>query len=337
METYDLKNVNKCYAYGKITSSLSNVLNNMSKSLDSIQKPNTNKESNRSLIRRSRSNYDFKDSIIFIHCNCGFNNNRLENVHTLLAKFNEIFSKTNTYVFFIRGGYENPKWFDGKTINFSNIKAIEDYSFVKTQKMNILCIGGDMAFDKNWIDKNNKRNGNESFDEDTKPSFNADLLKEIFSENTVHAIITSSSPSFLKPSLNTLSKKSWLCDYNTELKSLWECRVIMDKIYSVISSNLYNKPYLWIYNNFTNKGYNMEAYNDILFYLPNDIDFCSLERLINEQCKFDTNDDGFFLPNGIGLLKKENDSHEDDLIIDELLNGEEDYEEIARGIHDAEE
>ena len=166
--------------------------------------------------------------------------------------------------------------------------------------------------------------------EDTKPSFNADLLKEIFSENTIHAIITSSSPSFLKPSLNTLSKKSWLCDYNTELKSLWECRVIMDKIYSVISSNLYNKPYIWIYNNFINKGYNMETYNDILFYLPNDIDFCSIERLINEQCKYDTNDDGFFLPNGIGLRKKENDSHEDESIFDEMLNGEEDYEEIAR-------
>lgn len=331
METYDLKNVNKCYAYGKITSSLSNVLNNMSKSLDGDRKPIKRRRSNLSSMTNAAPNCDFKDSIVFIHCNCGFNNNRLENVHTLLAKFNEIFSKTNTYVFFIRGGYENPKWFDGKTINFSNIKAIEDYSFVKTQKINILCIGGDMAFDKNWIDKNNKRNGNESFDEDTKPSFNADLLKEIFSENTIHAIITSSSPSFLKPSLNTLSKKSWLCDYNTELKSLWECRVIMDKIYSVISSNLYNKPYIWIYNNFTNKGYNMETYNDILFYLPNDIDFRSIERLINEQCKYDTNDDGFFLPNGIGLRKKENDSHEDGLFsVDEILNGEEDFEEIAR-------
>ena len=104
----------------------------------------------------------------------------------------------------------------------------------------------------------------------------------------------------------------------------------MDKIYSVISSNLYNKPYVWIYNNFINKGYNMETYNDILFYLPNDIDFCSIERLINEQCKYDTNDDGFFLPNGIGLRKKENDSHEDESIFDEMLNGEEDYEEIAR-------
>ena len=208
-------------------------------------------------------NCDFKDSIVFIHCNCGFNNNRLENVHTLLAKFNEIFSKTNTYVFFIRGGYENPKWFDGKTINFSNIKAIEDYSFVKTQKMNILCIGGDIAFDKNWVDKNNKRNGNELFDEDTKPYFNEDLLKQLFSENTIHAIITSSSPSFLNPSLNTLSKKPWLCDSNKELESLWECRVIMDKIYNVISSNLYNKPYVWVYNNFTNKGSNMDTYNDI--------------------------------------------------------------------------
>ena len=74
----------------------------------------------------------------------------------------------------------------------------------------------------------------------------------------------------------------------------------------------------------------METYNDILFYLPNDIDFCSIERLINEQCKYGTNDDGFFLPNGIGLRKKENDSHEDESIFDEMLNGEEDYEEIAR-------
>ena len=74
----------------------------------------------------------------------------------------------------------------------------------------------------------------------------------------------------------------------------------------------------------------METYNDILFYLPNDIDFRSIERLINEQCKYDTNDDGFFLPNGIGLRKKENDSHEDESIFDEMLNGEEDYEEIAR-------
>ena len=330
MGTYDLKNVNKCYAYGKITSSLSNVLNKMSKSSDSDRKPTKRRRNNLSSMTNAAPNCDFKDSIVFIHCNCGFNNNKLENVHTLLAKFNEIFSKTNTYVFFIRGGYENPKWFDGKTINFSNIKAIEDYSFVKTQKMNILCIGGDIAFDKNWVDKNNKRNGNELFDEDTKPYFNEDLLKQLFSENTIHAIITSSSPSFLNPSLNTLSKKSWLCDSNKELESLWECRVIMDKIYNVISSNLYNKPYVWVYNNFTNKGSNMDTYNDILFYLPNDSDFYLLGKLINDYCQYNTDDDGVFLPNGIGLRKKENDSHEDGLIFDEILNGENDYEEIAR-------
>ncbi len=334
MEIYDLKNVTKCYTFGKITSSLSNVLNRMSKSLDGDKKPLIKNVRNRSLKMAVTPNCIFEDSIVFIHCNCGFNSNTLENVHTLLAKFNEIFSKTNTYVFFIRGGYENPKWFDGKTINFSNIKAIEDYSFVKTQKMNILCIGGDIAFDKNWVDKNNKRNGNELFNEDTKPIFNEDLLKRLFSENTIHAIITSSSPSFLNPSLNTLSKKSWLCDSNTELESLWECRVIMDKIYSVISSNLYNKPYVWVYNNFTNKGYNMDTYNDILFYLPNDSEFCLLEKQINNFCQYDTNDDGVFLPNGIMLRKKINDSCENDEPIDCGFNFNVDYEEIARGINE---
>ena len=160
--------------------------------------------------------------------------------------------------------------------------------------MNILCIGGDVAFDKNWVDKNNKRNGNEFFDEDTSPKFNETILKELLSKHTIHAIITSSSPSFLKPSLNTLSKKSWLCDSHTELKSLWECRVTMDKIYNVISYSLYNKPYLWIYNNFTNKGYNINTYNDILFYLPTDSDFTLLEKLINDFCEYDINDDGEF-------------------------------------------
>lgn len=336
MEIYDLKNVTKCYTFGKITSSLPNVLNRMSKYLDGNKKPLIKNVRNRSLkmAMAVMPNCEFEDSIVFIHCNCGFNSNTLENVHTLLAKFNEIFSKTNTYVFFIRGGYENPKWFDGKTINFSNIKAIEDYSFVKTQKMNILCIGGDIAFDKNWVDKNNKRNGNELFNEDTKPIFNEDLLKRIFSENTIHAIITSSSPSFLNPSLNTLSKKSWLCDSNTELESLWECRVIMDKIYSVISSNLYNKPYVWIYNNFTNKGYNIDTYNDILFYLPNDSDFCLLEKIINNYCQYDTNDDGVFLPNGIMLRKKINDSCENDEPTDCGFNFSIDYEELARGINE---
>ena len=39
MRIYDLKNVSKCYTFGKITSSLSNVLNRMSKSLDGDKKP----------------------------------------------------------------------------------------------------------------------------------------------------------------------------------------------------------------------------------------------------------------------------------------------------------
>ena len=105
MEIYDLKNVTKCYTYGKIISSLSNVLNKISKNLDSGKKPPIKKRRNRSLQIEVKTEYDFKNSIIFINCNCGFNSNTLETVHTLLNKFNEVFSKTNTYVFFVRGGY----------------------------------------------------------------------------------------------------------------------------------------------------------------------------------------------------------------------------------------
>ena len=108
----------------------------------------------------------------------------------------------------------------------------------------------------------------------------------------------------------------------------------MDKIYNVISSNLYNKPYVWIYNNFTNKGYNMDTYNDILFFLPNDSDFYLLGKLINDYCQYNTDDDGVFLPNGIGLSDKIDKSNEDDGIIDGEFEFGIDYEEIARGTNE---
>ena len=49
--------------------------------------------------------------------------------------------------------------------------------------------------------------------------------------------------------------------------------------------------------------------------------------MINDFCEYDINDDGEFLPNGIGLRKKRSDSYEDEGIADEDLYFEEDYEE----------
>ena len=74
----------------------------------------------------------------------------------------------------------------------------------------------------------------------------------------------------------------------------------------------------------------MDTYNDILFYLPNDSDFYLLGKLINDYCQYNTDDDGVFLPNGIGLRNKIDNSNEYNGILGDELDLDRDYEDIAR-------
>ena len=83
---------------------------------------------------------NYSDSLIVVCGDCGFGFNKAQYYFDLLGKANELFATTNTHLLFVRGNHDDPSYFDGETINLSNIKAIPDYSIVITSKYNTLCV-----------------------------------------------------------------------------------------------------------------------------------------------------------------------------------------------------
>lgn len=306
MATYDLKNIEKCYVFGNITVSLSSIL-----SMVIGNKPKNEKKQRRSSTLANRLRKPIMDkpkydnSIIFIVGDCGFNNNSLEQVNGMLETYNNELSKLNTYVLLIRGFNEQKEWFDGKTINFSNIIGLNDYSLVKTKRINILCIGGDISISKSWGGVTTDSEKGKT--KDTKPLFNDKAIKDILSKNAIHAVISPSSPSFINPSSNTLGNTVWGRKDKKALCDVLECRNTMDKIYSSLTSDFENKPYIWLCGNFSMTS--VDSMNDIMFYtLTSNSEIDILESMFNYLSKLEDMecDDCELPPNGVNATSKKN-------------------------------
>ena len=93
---------------------------------------------------------DMSNSLVIVAGDCGFGFNKPNYYFDLLEKANQKLSEHNIHVLFIRGNHDDPSYFDDNTINYSNIKAISDYSIVQTSTHNILCIGGATSIDRTW-------------------------------------------------------------------------------------------------------------------------------------------------------------------------------------------
>jgi hypothetical protein len=159
-------------------------------------------------------------------------------------------------------GNDDPKYFTDELLNFSNIKTIQDYSVIKLNKFNCLCIGGQVSLDRLWKSEQEKRIGKKMFWENERMTFDEDAINEILSKHKISCIVTPSSPSFAYPGTNVFKKSPWAAKDKALLNDLNNERVIMDKIYSKIIESK-SKPYIWTYSRFDIS--NQSMINDILF------------------------------------------------------------------------
>ena len=310
MATYDLRKIENCYVLGNFTTSLSSMLSMLIGNKPKREKKQRRSSATNVRVRKIKkvSEAKYPDSAIFIVGDCGFNNNSLDQVKALIESSNEELSKLNTHVFLIRGSNESKEWFDSQTINFSNVIALSDYSFVKTKKVNILCIGGDVSIDKSW--KTSDCNGKDSEYNlsNTKPLFKDEDIKEISSKDAVHVVISPSSPSFITPSSNILASTAWGKEDKNALKDVWDCRVTMDRIYSSLVSNLDNKPYLWICGNSNSQC--APSYNDVLFYTITPNSETNILGCIYNYAEYSEDKNGTLKPNGATTTNMSDDKQE---------------------------
>ena len=194
-----------------------------------------------------------KGSLIVVLGDNGFGTAPEAKIIKFLTDKNKILAYNNINVVFIRGNNDDPSYFDGEKINFSNIKAVPDYSVLETKNKNILCVGGAISADRTWKKEQEKRVNKKLFWESEAPVFNSELIKEAV-ENFKHIdyVLSHSAPSFLNVGVDMSNIKDWEEKDKDLQKDIDNERTCMDKVFECLRDNG-SKPLFWGFGHFRNE------------------------------------------------------------------------------------
>ena len=211
---------------------------------------------------------NFQDSLFIIAGDCGIGFNKQKYYIDLFEHFNKILSYNNSYIIFIRGNHDDPSYFDGKTIDFSHIKAVPDYSVINVKDINILCVGGAISIDRMWRIKQEERINKFSatkkkslYWKNEAPVFNSMLLDEITSSIKIDCVVSHTAPSFVNPEMHS-GVEEWESGDETLISDIKEERKVMDKVFERLRDNG-TKPKYWAYSHFNFN--NIEKRSDTIF------------------------------------------------------------------------
>ena len=183
-------------------------------------------------------------------------------------KLNKILKYNDSYVVFVRGNHDNPAFFDGEQVNFSNLKAVPDYSVLNVGEKNILCVGGAVSVDRIWRKKQEERinkfiKGDKKtlYFENEIPVFNDESINEIAKSTKIDYVVSHSAPSFVMPETKD-GIDGWVETDPAMIKDMQNERLVFDKIFEVLRDND-SRPSYWIYSHFNN-GF-IEKRSDTIF------------------------------------------------------------------------
>ena len=261
MKIYDYSNIKKLYVIGDIHGDFEPFFNVIKRGInlnnkEKIINNNDNNILSISLKRPRNIQSDlYNDSVIIVCGDCGFGFNKHQYYIDVLTKQNETYNKTNTHIIFIRGNHDDPSYFNGDIIDMSNIKAIQDYSVIKTAEMNILCVGGAISVDRIWrkqqevrINKYSKNNFKKLFWENENIIINENILEELRNNDIkISSVVTHTAPSFCMPKTKD-SSIGWLKVDPTLNDDLEKERSSMDWLFNELIKE--HELKFWTYGHF---------------------------------------------------------------------------------------
>lgn len=354
MQIYDLKDVEKCFVCGNIDRNMDRFIHILTSSLSNYEEIvhpkelerqkrliETRNEAHRRMFKMDyglakRGLRTCDNSVIIVSGNCGIGSKSEQYYNELFEKLNTILEKNNCHLFFVRGNNDDPSYFIEHKIDFRNIKTIPDYSVIVLKFFNCLCIGGSVSLDKEWKLSQKETFGKTLYWENEEPIFDEKSLTEILEKFKIGCVISSTCPSFVFPSTNSINRSKWIKGSPKIKNSMSKERKTMDKIYEKIV-DVDTKPYIWLYGRF--KQHNFTKTNDIVFDSLTPFQMENVNSLITSFFGVDLSKklggNNFALDSFIGEEKTalKNDAFEEfEEDEEELVEGEEETEIVAQQI-----
>lgn len=307
MKIYDYSNIKSCLICGSIDEKIDKFIKTVVSSLRNTEnyKVETHPkelerqarlremvpENDRNILRRvstigkyqsrNKCQHLLNDIVLIVNGSNLFIGKDLKYYIQKLEVLNNVLVDNNAHILFVRGN-DDPTYFKDELINLSNIKTIVDYSVVKLNKFNCLCIGGCISLSRKWKIDQEKLNGRRLYWKEEEFCYDEQEINNIIKEFSIACIITNSCPSFAYPSMNVFNQSSWVEKDKKLLHDICQERSKMDKIYNIINAK---KPYLWVYSRFNMS--NSSVVNDIIFESIQKFQFISFNEIVKKFFKID--------------------------------------------------
>ena len=193
---------------------------------------------------KSRGNGKYDRSVIFVSGGFGFGTKDDSFFQEILEKVNELCKGNNSHVMFVRGSSDDPSYFTEHKFDFTNVKLLEDYSVVKLNGFDCLCVGGSIPIDRKWRMEQKERLGRTLYFENSNTKFDKELVSDLLEKNNVTCVITSDAPTFISPYADSSNDSKWVENDKSIVRDITEQRMVMDAIYGEMLC-LNKKPFLW--------------------------------------------------------------------------------------------
>lgn len=151
----DFSKYSKLFAYGDIHGEFKQFFNNIKNNVSNIVESQDEKKlcstfATLKKVRRNKPTNILNDSVIIVAGDISLGFNKIAYYEIELSKLNEIASKNNIQIIFVRGNHDDPSFFTESKFNFSNIHTVNDYTVIITEKHKTLCVGGGISIDRSW-------------------------------------------------------------------------------------------------------------------------------------------------------------------------------------------
>ena len=226
--------------------------------------------------------YDLKNCLVICCGDIGLGFEKPQHYKDIISKLNRLCLQRNVYIVFIRGNHDDPSYFDGVVINYSNVIAVSDYTVVQVYKSedieqttpchSILCVGGATSIDRTYrlgiMNKNiqdylrfhncseseAKKKTKKLYWVNEQPVFNKDILNEIRDNNiNIDTVCSHTCPSFAQP-ISKDGIQYWCLQDETLSDDINNERSTLDKVQNTIYTDghtLLN----WIYGHYHYRNY----------------------------------------------------------------------------------
>lgn len=199
------------------------------------------------LVHKLCKQLGLKDTLLIVAGDCGFGFEKPAYYVMVYNQIARLLRKANNWVVFVRGNHDDPSYYNESKIHTKRWRTVPDYSVIRANGHNILCVGGAVSIDR-AMRRPKKSKETPIFWADEAPVFRPDEIQSIPADIKIDTVVTHTAPSSCEIS-SQAGILTWALFDGTLLQDCAQERRTMDLVKAFLNKQGHH-PQDWFYGHF---------------------------------------------------------------------------------------